>query len=170
VALAQALVHQPKLLILDEPTSGLDPIGRRQMRDLVLAERAKGTTILLCSHIIPDVEALCDRVVVLVGGKRIQEGSVHDLLSKQVPVMEMAVEGLTLERFAGLGVPTQAADMVAGRIVAKVADNESQKLLSAVLGAGGRVARLQPARFSLEDLFLSVVHDAGKHTVGGEIQ
>ena len=76
IGLAQAIVNNPDLLILDEPTSGLDPVGRRQMRDLVLSERQRGCTVLFCTHIIPDVEALCDRVAVLVGGRLVREGSV----------------------------------------------------------------------------------------------
>src|ERR1700737_3020852 len=78
IAIAQAIIHKPRLLILDEPTSGLDPIGRRQIRDLILAEREQGTTVLFCTHIIPGVETLCDRVAVLVGGNRVREGSVKD--------------------------------------------------------------------------------------------
>src|SRR6516162_5864356 len=69
IALGQAIIHKPRLLILDEPTSGLDPIGRRQIRDLILAERERGTTVLFCTHLIPDVETVCDRVAVLVGGR-----------------------------------------------------------------------------------------------------
>ena len=76
IALAQAVVHRPALLILDEPTSGLDPVGRRMVRDFILAERQRGTTVLFCTHIIPDVETLCDRVAVLVNGQRVREGGV----------------------------------------------------------------------------------------------
>jgi ABC-2 type transport system ATP-binding protein len=170
IALAQALVNRPKLLILDEPTSGLDPIGRRQMRDLILQERTRGTTVLFCTHIIPDVETLCDRVAVLVGGKRVREGSVHELLSQQAPVMEVAVEGLSLERIQGLGIPLASTQELSGRIFARMADTHAQKLLGAVLSEGGRVSSFQPARFSLEDLFLSAIQEAGRPTsVGGEI-
>src|ERR1700687_1187963 len=87
IALAQAIIHKPKLLILDEPTSGLDPVGRRQMRDLILSEREQGTTVLFCTHIIPDVETLCDRVAVLVGGNRVREGSVKELWSSDAPLL-----------------------------------------------------------------------------------
>lgn len=73
IALAQAVVHRPQLLILDEPTSGLDPVGRRMVRDFILGERSRGTTVLFCTHIIPDVETLCDRVAVLVNGERVRE-------------------------------------------------------------------------------------------------
>jgi len=80
ITLAQAIIARPKLLILDEPTSGLDPLGRRQIRDLILQQRSAGTTVLFCSHIISDVEFLCDRVAVLVKGKRVHEGPIRELL------------------------------------------------------------------------------------------
>ena len=170
VALAQALVGRPKLLILDEPTSGLDPLGRRQMRDLILAERDKGTTVLFCSHIIPDVEALCDRLAVLVGGRRVREGSVQELVSAQVPTVEMVVEGMKPEDVRGLGIPLESVQALDGRVMLQVADVDSQRLLGGVLGAGGRVNRMQPARFSLEQLFMNTLKESGRATsVGGEI-
>jgi ABC-2 type transport system ATP-binding protein len=170
VALAQALVGRPKLLILDEPTSGLDPLGRRQMRDLILAERERGTTVLFCSHIIPDVEALCDRLAVLVGGRRVREGSVQELVSAQVPTVELVVEGLTAEQVRGLGVALESVQALDGRVLAQIADVDSQRMLGKVLGAGGRVGRLQPARFSLEQLFMDALKESGRSTsVGGEI-
>ncbi|MBU8895981.1 ABC transporter ATP-binding protein [Corallococcus sp. H22C18031201] len=170
VALAQALVGRPKLLILDEPTSGLDPLGRRQMRDLILAERDKGTTVLFCSHIIPDVEALCDRLAVLVGGRRVREGSVQELVSAQVPTVEMVVENLKLDQVQQLGVPLESAQALDGRVLLQVSDTNSQRLLGGVLGAGGRVNRVQPARFSLEQLFMDALKESGRATsVGGEI-
>jgi ABC-2 type transport system ATP-binding protein len=169
VALAQALVSRPKLLILDEPTSGLDPVGRRLMRDIVLEERKRGTTILFCTHIIPDVEALADRVVVLVGGKRVQEGSVKDLVTGQVPVMEMTVEGVPLPTLNGFGHKLDYVQELGTRVLIRTSDAEAQRVLKSVLDAGGRVTALQTARFSLEDLFMRTLADAKQSTVGGEI-
>lgn len=170
VALAQALVSRPKLLILDEPTSGLDPLGRRQMRDLILAEREKGTTVLFCSHIIPDVESLCDRLAVLVGGRLVREGSVRELVSAQVPTVEVVVEGLAPDAVKGLGVPLESLQALDGRVLLQVSDVDTQRLLSGVLGAGGRVNQVQPARFSLEQLFMNALKESGRaSTVGGEI-
>ncbi|MCP3061896.1 ABC transporter ATP-binding protein [Myxococcus sp. K38C18041901] len=170
VALAQALVSKPKMLILDEPTSGLDPVGRRQMRDLILAERDRGTTVLFCSHIIPDVEALCDRLAVLVGGRRVREGSVQQLLSAQVPSVEVVVEGLKLDQVKNLGVALESTQALDGRVLLQVADSDSQRLLGQVLAAGGRVNSLQAAKFSLEQLFMDALKDSGRATsVGGEI-
>lgn len=170
VALAQALVARPKMLILDEPTSGLDPVGRRQMRDLILAERERGTTVLFCSHIIPDVEALCDRLAVLVGGRRVREGSVRELVSAQVPTVEMVIEGLKLEQVKGMGQDLTTTESLDGRVRVQVSDAQSQRMLSQVLAAGGRVNSLQAAQFSLEQLFMDALKDSGRATsVGGEI-
>ncbi|HEX8826438.1 MAG TPA: ABC transporter ATP-binding protein [Archangium sp.] len=169
VALAQALVSKPDLLILDEPTSGLDPVGRRQIRDLILEERQRGTTILFCTHIIPDVEALCDRVAVLVGGRRVREGSVAELVSSQATHMEMTVEGLPLERIQTMGIELEKSQTLENRVLLRVRDADAQRLLKQILEHNGRVTQLQPARFSLEELFLRALEEARQGPVGGEI-
>ncbi len=169
LALAQAIVHRPKLLILDEPTSGLDPLGRRQMRDLILAERARGTTVLFCTHIIPDVEALCDRAALLVGGKRVREGSVRELVIQQTSTVELTVDGLTQEQLGALGVPLTEVKAMEGRVLVHAAEADSQRLLQAVLSAGGKVTSLQPVRSTLEELFVNTVREAGRQRVGGDI-
>ncbi|WNG34520.1 ABC transporter ATP-binding protein [Archangium violaceum] len=169
VALAQALVSKPDLLILDEPTSGLDPVGRRQIRDLILEERHRGTTVLFCTHIIPDVEALCDRVAVLVGGRRVREGSVAELVSSQATHMEMTVEGLPLERIQALGIELEQARTLENRVLLRSRDVDAQRLLKQLVEQGGRITQVQPARFSLEDLFLRALEEARQGPVGGEI-
>jgi ABC-2 type transport system ATP-binding protein len=170
VALAQALVHRPRLLILDEPTSGLDPIGRRQMRDLILAERARGTTVLFCTHIIPDVEALCDRVAMVVGGKRVREGRIQDLLVSETATAELIVEGLGAPQVQALGLPAEAVHSQDGQLRLRASEADLQPLLGRVISSGGRVVQLVPARVSLEDLFMKAVHESGRPTsVGGEI-
>jgi ABC-2 type transport system ATP-binding protein len=169
IALAQALVNRPKLLILDEPTSGMDPVGRRQIRDLIFQERARGTTVLFCTHIISDAEVLCDRLLVLVGGRRVKEGAVRDLLSSEVPLVEMMIEGLSLEAARALGPELNHAQPVGDRLLVRVADKDSQPFLRRVLEANGRVTQVQPARFSLEDLFLEALQKNTGGTVGSEV-
>ncbi len=168
ISLAQAIIHRPRLLILDEPTSGLDPIGRRDMRDLILSERDRGTTVLFCTHIIPDIEALCDRVAVLVAGRLVREGSVQELVSGQVPVVELILEGISGESLQALGVPLQSTQALGTRQLVRAGDNESQVLIRKVLDQGGRVTQVQPARFSLEDLFLKTIEEAKQTAVGGQ--
>jgi ABC-2 type transport system ATP-binding protein len=169
IGLAQAIVNRPKLLILDEPTSGLDPVGRRQMRDLVLAERQRGTTVLFSTHIIPDVEALCDRVAVLVSSKLVREGSVQELVTGHSPLVELTVTGLPLAKLQALGHELPEVQSLQDRVVVRVSDADSQPLLRKVLEAGGRVTQLQTVRFSLEDLFLQTLEAAKHGPVGGEV-
>jgi len=169
IALAQAVVHRPALLILDEPTSGLDPVGRRMVRDFILAERKRGTTVLFCTHIIPDVETLCDRVAVLVNGQRVREGGVAELLSASNPQMEIILDGLSEERLRSLGRTLDEVQTLDTRLLVRCKDAEAQQLVAQVLQAGGRVLTLQPARFTLEDLFLQALGEAKHGTVGGEI-
>lgn len=171
IALAQALVNRPPLLILDEPTSGLDPVGRRQMRDIILQERERGTTVLFCTHIIPDVEALCDRVVVLVAGKQVREGSVRELLTAQVPLVELTLEGISLDAVRGLGFELEHAQALGERVLVRTRDAHVQPLIRKALDSGGRINQVQPARFSLEDLFLKALAEAGHaNTAGAEVQ
>ncbi len=169
VALAQAVVHRPQLLILDEPTSGLDPVGRRLVRDFIFAERNRGTTVLFCTHIIPDVETLCDRVAVLVNGRRVREGKVAELLTASIPQVEVVVEGLSDERLRGFGRTLDEVQTLEARLVVRCRDSEAQLLVGQVLQAGGRILSLQPVRFTLEDLFLQALSEAKHGTVGGEI-
>jgi ABC-2 type transport system ATP-binding protein len=99
IALAQALINDPDLLMLDEPTTGLDPIGTRQIKDLILHLAKRGKTVLLCSHLLADVEDVCDRIAILYGGKIQSEGKVKELLQqtdkRQIttgPISDTAVE------------------------------------------------------------------------------
>jgi ABC-2 type transport system ATP-binding protein len=99
IGLAQALINDPELLILDEPTTGLDPIGTREIKDLIIHLRNKGKTILLCSHLLADVEDVCQRVVVLYGGKRQAMGETRELLRQQ-NLTQITTERLSDETIA----------------------------------------------------------------------
>ncbi len=92
LSLAQAFLHQPELLVLDEPTADLDPIGRRQVRDLIVAARERGATVLLNSHLLSEVERMCDRVAVIHGGRVIREGALGDLLSGDRELEDVFIE------------------------------------------------------------------------------
>jgi len=168
IALGQAIIHKPRLLILDEPTSGLDPIGRRQIRDLILAERERGTTVLFCTHLIPDVETVCDRVAVLVGGKQVRQGSVKDLLTSEAPLFETVLEGVPLSQIHAWGYQPKYSKEIGDRLILHTSDQEAQSLVRKVSDLSGRIIQLQPVRFSLEDLFLDALTEV-KDTVGTEI-
>lgn len=101
IGLAQALVQDPGLLVLDEPTAGVDPVGSREIRDLILALKARGKTILLCSHLLSQVQEICDRVGILARGTLVREGRVEDLLSVRDRT-EMVFEQASPEKLAAL--------------------------------------------------------------------
>ena len=168
IALAQAMIARPKLLILDEPTSGLDPLGRRQIRDLILSQRAQGTTVLFCSHIISDVEFLCDRVAVLVKGKRVHEGPLRELLKGGAARVEIGLEGLTREAVGALGAGLELVQHHEGHALVRIDEASAQELLKKAIGAGAKVTRLAQIQYGLEDLFMKAVSDAGPG-VGAEV-
>lgn len=169
ITLAQALIASPKFLVLDEPTSGLDPVGRQLIRDIILAERERGTTVLFCTHIIPDVEALCDRIAVLVGGKRVREGRVQELLTQGASKVEMVIEGMDQAALSDCGVALESVRVLDQRLLVICAESDAQGLLRNVVAKDGRVARLTQARFGLEDLFMTAVREASGRSVGGDI-
>ena len=99
--LAQAILHDPPVLVLDEPTAGVDPVGSREIRDLILSLKARGKTILLCSHLLSQVQEICDRVGILARGSLVREGRVDDLLSMR-DREEIVVEETSPEKIAAL--------------------------------------------------------------------
>ena len=98
VGLAQALIGSPELLILDEPLTGLDPIGRKEMKDIILEEKAKGTTIFFSSHILPDAEAVCDRIGIIIEGEIRRVGTLSELLRKGTKTDEISLEDWFVEQ------------------------------------------------------------------------
>ena len=150
LGLAQAIQHDPELVILDEPMSGLDPIGRREVRDLILAQRAAGKTVFFSSHILQDAEMLCDRVAIVFKGKLRAVGKLDALVKREAKWIEVSVRG-PLPGDAP-GDRTTAPD---GTTLVRVDGVPSlTKLLAAVPAAGGEVLSVWPRRESLEDLFL----------------
>jgi ABC-2 type transport system ATP-binding protein len=113
IGLAQALVQDPGLLVLDEPTAGVDPVGSREIRDLILELKARGKTVLLCSHLLSQVQEVCDRVGILARGRLVREGRVEDLLAIS-DRSEIIVENASTEKLAQL---EEAARRLGVRIV-----------------------------------------------------
>ncbi len=159
VGIAQALINDPELVVLDEPMSGLDPIGRKEVRDLILRLKESGKTIFFSSHILHDAEMLCDRVAIILKGKLVACGSVSALLAKgDTKSVEMIVEGLGregLERLRGLSerVVVQAAQTMA---ILKEREQVASAL-EIVRLAKAQVISIVPQKHSLEDLFLEEV-------------
>jgi ABC-2 type transport system ATP-binding protein len=150
LGLAQAIQHEPELVILDEPMSGLDPVGRREVRDLILAHRAAGRTVFFSSHILQDAEMLCDRVAIVFKGKLRSVGKLDDLVSREAKWIEVSVRGSLPSELPG--ERTAAPD---GTTLVRVDGVPAlTRLLAAVPVAGGEVLSVWPRRETLEDLFL----------------
>jgi ABC-2 type transport system ATP-binding protein len=159
LGLAAALVHRPRLLILDEPMSGLDPFGRRDVRDLILEQKAAGVTVLFSSHILPDVEQLCDRVAVLSGGQLARVATVDQLTREAAHRVEIACTAARSE------LPAEWRPNVRiekrGRGLVLVLDHEDMlnDVLAWLLESGARIASVTPQRPSLEALLLSAAEE-----------
>ena len=152
VALGQALLGDPELLILDEPMSGLDPIGRRDVRDMILRQAAAGVTIFFSSHIIPDVEALCDRVAIVVDGRIRAVGSVRDLVSREADRYEVTFAGATP---AELSTRMLAHHVGSGEAWVRVSSADRDALIRELAERGARLVSMNPVRATLEDLLMT---------------
>jgi len=150
IGIAQALMNDPEVVFLDEPMSGLDPIGRRMVRDIILALKKQGKTIFFSTHILPDAETLCDRVALLRGGRLLKVGRLDEILSQEAPQVEVLVSGGCLDELPA-GVQRQA---IGERWRLEVAEAGLAQLLNAVTAGGARILSVQPIRQSLEDYFL----------------
>jgi ABC-2 type transport system ATP-binding protein len=168
LGMAQAILSQPDLLILDEPTDGVDPVGRSEIRDLLLEQKARGATIFLNSHLLSEVERLCDQVAILKEGRLVREGQVEDL-TRPESIYEVEVRGAapgTLAalagRVTGLRVPpAPPAQDAAGVIVLEQAGgpDELNRLIDALRESGCAISAVRPRRTSLEEVFVKVVRD-----------
>jgi ABC-2 type transport system ATP-binding protein len=169
--LAGAIVARPRLLILDEPTSGLDPVGRRLVRDLILKQRKAGVTILFCTHIISDVEALCDRVALLAKGKVVRAGTIVDIVKSEDSIVEIICEGTTVESaIAQLGELKATVEPSAHLLLVRLPEEHLQIAIRRLQDSGAKIRRIQPHRFGLEDAFMSVVQSVTADAVGGVLQ
>jgi ABC-2 type transport system ATP-binding protein len=165
VGLAQALINDPRLVILDEPMSGLDPIGRREVRDLILDMKARGRTVFFSSHILSDTEMICDRVGLLVRGRLKAYGRVEDLVRAEAGVWEVALRGVP-----GQGIPcgtivSRRDDRVLVRVESQ---EELHRLVSTLNGHGVSLLSVTPSRRSLEDLMMREVGRREGDQEGGE--
>jgi ABC-2 type transport system ATP-binding protein len=155
VGFAAALVHEPELLILDEPMSGLDPVGRKEVRDLILEERSAGRTVFFSSHILSDVELLCDRVTILRKGEVVVAGALRDLLKTDVRRSEIALAGVTPELEATLLALGLAITHNGLQHYFEVeGDGALRDVLTQALAAGARIEGVTPKRETLENVFV----------------
>ncbi len=155
VGLAQAILHEPQVVILDEPMSGLDPLGRREVRDIILELKREGRTVLFSTHILSDAEMLCDRVAVIVGGKLRGAGSPEQIVSIRPQGMEILFE----LRGGGAMPPALAAKatQTGNRYRVEVSQEELYAALDQLRIAGALVLSVTQLKPTLEDFFLDLV-------------
>ncbi|HEU4869330.1 MAG TPA: ABC transporter ATP-binding protein [Pyrinomonadaceae bacterium] len=156
VGLAQSLVNDPEIVFLDEPMSGLDPVGRREVRDLIAALRDEGKTVFMCSHILSDIEVLCDRVAILKKGRLAQVGYLDELRRKTEDPnrMEVMATGTDAESLREHLPQAEIAPTPRGLRIEINSETEIENVLAALRKAGGKIVSVQPVKQSLEELFL----------------
>jgi len=160
LGLAQALVNEPELLILDEPTSALDPASRVAVRELLLELRGRGRTIFLSSHLLSEVELVCDRVAVLHHGKLLRVGRTADLL-EATDRAEVVVRGIAADAFSH----AVAQD---GIVTFVIPAADQRAALERVWNLGGEVVSVNPERRSLEEIFLELTGKPRSAAAGGQ--
>ena len=156
VGLAQSLLNDPEIIFLDEPMSGLDPIGRREIRELIAGLRTHGKTVFMSTHILSDIESLCDEVAILSRGKLTATGNLQDLLTSssdrqgfEVTIANIDNSALRSTVLGSFSVNEQAS----GAIVTCADESEVEAVISAARSAGGKLISVQQVKQSLEDLF-----------------
>jgi len=159
VGLAQSLINEPEIVFLDEPMSGLDPVGRREIRELIADLREKGVTVFMSTHILSDIEALCDRVAILRKGKLAATGKLDELLaqSAETQSFEITLNGISPEILAPVLQnlnPVSLVPTTSGARVQIEDENQIENVLAASRNLGGKLVSVQPVRQSLEELFV----------------
>lgn len=157
VGLAQAILHNPAVVILDEPTSGLDPMGRREVRDIILELKQEGKTVLFSTHILSDAEMMCDRVGVIVGGKLRGVGAPGEIVGIKTQGMEILFE------LPGVSSPDAAAGILAratktgDRYRLEVTEADLYASLEQLRAAGARILSVAQVKATLEEYFMHLV-------------
>jgi ABC-2 type transport system ATP-binding protein len=164
VGLAQAIVNDPEVVFLDEPMSGLDPLGRREVRQLILRLRDEGRTVFFSSHILADAEALCSRIAIVAKGRLMAAGSLADILAVRMLGWEIVVDGLAAPPDASrAGLPLQKVTKIdEQRYAIEVAPHvKPEDAIAQIVGRAGRLISVNPIRETLEDFFVRQVGEAG---------
>lgn len=161
IGIAQSLISHPDLIVLDEPMSGLDPIGRKEVRDIILRLKDEGRTIFFSTHIIPDVELICDRVGILINGELVNVGRLNDLIDTKVKHIEIIARNIskeTLTQMTSLGVSVyESYDSISMKVLD---EHMLDRVLDIIRDGKGRVVSVMPQRETLEDHFIKKIGEA----------
>jgi ABC-2 type transport system ATP-binding protein len=161
IGLASALIHEPELVFLDEPTDGVDPVGRAAIREIVLDLKRRGATVFINSHLLMEVELICDRVVIMAGGKVLRAGTIDELTPRSGRVsfeVEPAGEGLDA-LFAGLGAQYERTPRGCDVLLS---DGELDQAVDRLRAAGVSIRSIEQRRLTLEQSFIELVKGNSK--------
>ncbi|MBA3278078.1 MAG: ABC transporter ATP-binding protein [Geodermatophilaceae bacterium] len=168
LGLAVALVARPELVVLDEPTSALDPLGRADVRDIVLGMKSRGVAVLLNSHLIGEVERVCDRVVILDGGRVAASGTLAELLGQRLLRLQLTdLSPAAQVRLAATGDVEQAGNWFTVTLPADDDATAVPDLVGDLVALGARVHAVEPARISLEERLLGILRAGDEGGAGG---
>lgn len=161
IGMAQALLNDPDLVILDEPMSGLDPLGRKEVRDIILRLKEQGKTVFFSTHILPDVEMICDRVGIIREGEMVEVGSLHDILETSDKGVEVTVKGVQL---SDLPKKIASSHVMRGDTLHMILEKTDRlsELLSAVIEKNGQIIDVSPHRESLESYFVQAFENVAR--------
>lgn len=157
VGLAQALLNDPEVLFLDEPTSGLDPLARREIRDIILDLKSRGKTLFINSHLLSEVELVCDRVAILKRGRLVRTGTIDELVSREGVEVVVSLDGGRVPGPLGAFVVPSAATDEAGTVRLMLPDEAAvPDALRTLLAAGLHIVSVNPHRDTLEEVFVRI--------------
>jgi ABC-2 type transport system ATP-binding protein len=171
IGLAQAMINDPEVIFLDEPMSGLDPLGRREVRRAIMSLKEKGATVFFSSHILPDVEAMCDRVAIMNRGRLQQVGALHEILKVEIEAHEIVLAGLSAADYQGLRSACEEITPMGERVQLRVkSQRQVETVISHALGRGASLVSVNPVRPSLEDYFFTKVTENRSQEPGARSQ
>jgi ABC-2 type transport system ATP-binding protein len=163
IGIAQAIINDPEIVFLDEPMSGLDPLGRREVRQVIAGLKSMGVTVFFSSHILPDVEALCDRVAIMNRGRLQASGALNEILNIRIQEHEVILSGASgrlEEELAGKSTQSvQLGDRLSLRVASQAQVSE---LLALALSQGAELISVNPVRPSLEDYFVHEISGSSR--------
>ncbi len=163
IGIAQALINNPEVVFLDEPMSGLDPLGRREVREVIASLKAQGVTVFFSSHILPDVEALCDRVAILNRGRLQQSGALHDILDVEISGHEVILARVEPSVGDRIGALAASVHPVGDRLRLRAAtEDQLQAILCQAFEYHAELISVNPIRPSLEEHFFREVAEQNK--------
>jgi ABC-2 type transport system ATP-binding protein len=157
IGFAQSLIGDPDFVVLDEPLSGLDPLGRSEIKDLIVETNGKGKTVLFSSHILSDVEAICNRVGIILNGKMKLIGATKDILERETKYIEIEFEGIkepkNLEKYGKLKIQNRSNFI-------RIKDEKTRdKVVKEIIKKGGKILSIVPVKSTLEEHFIKTINE-----------